>query len=62
MPELLMCRGHWKLVPRQLQLRVMGEYRQGQCDDKRPSREWIEAAQAAIEQVAEREGLTGSER
>lgn len=51
-PEMLMCRRHWGMVPRRLQLAVWHAYRPGQCDDKRPSREWLGAADAAIEAVA----------
>lgn len=52
-----MCRRHWRLVPRQLQLRVIEHYRPGQCDDGRPSHEWVVAARDAVEAVerAERE-------
>jgi hypothetical protein len=51
-PELLMCRKHWKLVPKALQLAVWNTYRQGQCEDMSPSRAWCEAADAAIQAVA----------
>jgi hypothetical protein len=51
-PELLMCAPHWRLVPRELKEAVRAAYRPGQCDDKRPSREWLEAAKAAIAAVA----------
>lgn len=51
-PELLMCGRHWRMVPRALQRAVWASYRAGQCDDKRPSREWLRAADAAIKHVA----------
>jgi hypothetical protein len=51
-PELLMCYRHWKMVPRDLQRAVWRNYREGQCDDKQPSREWFWAAKAAIDAVA----------
>lgn len=55
-PELLMCLRHWRMVPPKLQRAVWSTYRPGQCDDKRPSREWHDAASAAIGYVALREG------
>ena len=54
-PELLMCRGHWLMVPASIQRRVWATYRPGQCDDKQPSKEWHAAADAAICAVAHRE-------
>lgn len=50
-----MCKRHWGMVPRVLQKAVWLHYREGQCDDKRPSREWFDAADAAINAVADRE-------
>jgi hypothetical protein len=47
-PEHLMCAPCWALVPRPLQAAVYKHYRPGQCDDKRPSKEWFKAADAAI--------------
>lgn len=55
-PEFLMCRPHWALVPKKLQVEVWRNYRPGQCNDKRPSREYLEAAKAAIRSVALKEG------
>jgi hypothetical protein len=54
-PEMLMCLKHWRMVPRDIQRRVWGTYRVGQCDDKDPSEEWRVAADAAIAAVATRE-------
>jgi hypothetical protein len=51
-PELLMCLRHWRQVPRTIQRAVWDSYRPGQCDDKRPSRTWLDAAGAAIGFVA----------
>jgi hypothetical protein len=56
-PEMLMCLRHWRMVPRKLQKAVWDTYRPGQCDDKRPSREWHDAADAAIKYVAALESL-----
>jgi hypothetical protein len=57
-PEMLMCLKHWRMVPRPLQRAVWATYRAGQCDDKRPSGEWHDAADAAIRAVAEKEART----
>ena len=54
-PEHLMCRRHWFMVPKQLRDAVWRTYRPGQCDDMRPSREWHDAADAAIESVFQQE-------
>jgi hypothetical protein len=54
-PKLLMCARHWRLVPKDLQSRVWATYRPGQEVDKRPTAEYLAAAQAAIDAVAELE-------
>jgi hypothetical protein len=51
-PEMLMCRRHWFMVPKPIQLAVWRTYRPGQCDDKQPSAAWHAAADAAIQAVA----------
>lgn len=50
-PEMLMCARHWFMVPMALRRRVWATYRKGQCEDMRPSKEWHEAADAAIAAV-----------
>lgn len=62
-PEMLMCKRHWFMVPSRIRSAVWNTYRPGQCDDKSPSRDWHQAASAAIGAVARREGkpLTRSE-
>ena len=50
-PIYLMCNRHWKMVPKKLQHDVWNNYREGQCDDKQPSRGWFDAADAAIKYV-----------
>jgi hypothetical protein len=55
-PELLMCAVHWAMVPRDLQRAVWDHYRPGQERDKDPSPWWVDAADAAIIAVAQREG------
>lgn len=63
-PEMLMCRRHWFMVSKPTQGRVWRSYRPGQCDDKSPSLEWHEAADAAIAEVWAKEqrgtGLPGA--
>jgi hypothetical protein len=54
-PQMLMCSRHWYMVPRHIRRRVWHHYREGQCDDKRPSQAWLEAADDAIAAVWERE-------
>lgn len=61
-PRKLMCLKHWKMVPYQSQLKMLEHYRPGQCNDKRPSQEWFNAAQLAIAQVAQQEGAPMSRR
>jgi len=55
-PEMLMCFKHWRMVSRNIQKAIWDSYRPGQCDDKNPSAEWHEAADAAIGYVARKEG------
>jgi hypothetical protein len=45
---MLMCKRHWYMVPKDIRDEVNMCYRPGQCDDKRPSKEWFAAARAAI--------------
>lgn len=54
-PEFLMCPSHWSKVPPDLKRAVWAAYRVGQCDDKRPSRGWLHAADMAINAVAVQE-------
>lgn len=53
--HMLMCRRHWYMVPKLIRDRVWATYREGQCDDMRPSEAWHEAADAAIAAVAAKE-------
>ncbi len=57
-PAMLMCYKHWRRVPKNLQARVWDTYIPGQEITKDPSNEYLEAAQAAIEAVAKKEGVT----
>lgn len=54
-PGLLMCREHWFKVPRLLRRAVWRNYRKGQEITKDPSRDYLEAARAAIDAVARAE-------
>lgn len=51
------------MVAKKIQIAVWAHYRDGQCDDMSPSKEWFTAADAAIGWVARSEGkpLTKSE-
>lgn len=55
-PKLLMCTKHWRMVPKALQAAVWATYRAGQEVRKDPTREYLAAADAAIDAVAEKEG------
>lgn len=55
-PEMLMCRKHWFMVPMHIRRWVWSAYRDGQCDDQSPSADYCNAAQAAVIFVAEKEG------
>lgn len=58
-PEYLMCGEHWNMVPADIQAKVWKHYQPGQEHGiVTPSEEWHEAADKAIELVAEKEGLT----
>jgi hypothetical protein len=56
-PEMLMCSKHWKMVPKNIQKEVWNHYRPGQCRDKNPSKEWMKAADEAINSVATKEAI-----
>lgn len=51
-PKMLMCPPHWRMVPQALKNAVWRYYRPGQEIDKKPSRQYLAAASAAIEAVA----------
>ena len=55
-PEHLMCPKHWAMVPEAVKADVYRHYRRGQCNDMRPSPEWIAAAKLAVALVAQAEG------
>lgn len=53
--KLLMCSRHWGQVPKVLQRAVWAAYVPGQEISKTPSRAYLEAAQAAIDAVADKD-------
>lgn len=53
-PSRLFCRPHWFMVPKPLRDNVWATYRPGQEIDKQPSREYMDAQQAARIAVLER--------
>jgi len=54
-PRLLMCRRHWRMVPAPLARAVWATYVPGQEIRKDPTITYLEAAQAAVAAVAEKE-------
>ena len=54
-PRMLMCRNHWRLVPKRLQTAVWDAYVPGQERRKDPTPEYLDAAMAAVRAVADRE-------
>jgi hypothetical protein len=58
-----MCAYHWRRVPSALKARIWATYRPGQCDDKRISGKYANAAKEAIMAVAKTEGhaMSGNE-
>jgi len=53
-PAHLMCRKHWRMVPRDLAHAVVDSYTPGQCDNRRLiTAEWRAAAMAAVRHVSE---------
>jgi hypothetical protein len=54
-PKMLMCLAHWKMVPLALQREVWRTYKPGQEITKDPTGEYLDAADAAIDAVAQKE-------
>jgi hypothetical protein len=59
MPEMLMCKRHWFMVPYAIRRTVWDTYRDGQCDDWQITHAYAVAAKAAVTAVATKEGITG---
>ena len=53
--RMAMCRRHWRMVPKLLQMAVWAWYVPGQEVRKDPTPEYLEALRAAIDVVAEKE-------
>lgn len=55
---MLMCLRHWKMVPKDLQREVWRTYQPGQERGvAKPTKEWHDAADAAIDYVDEIESM-----
>lgn len=61
-PEMFMCFGHWRRVPKDMQKRIWATYRPGQCDDKNITPAYGRAAKDAIRAVAAKEGKVVPDR
>ena len=58
--KMLMCRKHWRMVPRALQNDVWAHYQSGQEEGMHtPTEDWHKAADAAIKAVRIKEGIPG---
>lgn len=53
-PRMFMCRTHWRIVPKAMQDAIWAAYVPGQERRKDPTSEYLDAARAAIDFVAER--------
>lgn len=56
-PRLLMCKKHWGMVTSAVRRAICKHYRVGQCEDKKPSAEWVRYAKMAIDEVANKENF-----
>jgi len=56
-PELFMCKMHWYRLPSTMRALIWKTYRNGQCDDMNPSREYCIIAKRCVEFIAELEGI-----
>lgn len=56
-PEMFACRSHWFMLPKRLRDEIWRTYRPGQCDDWQISHEYANAARAAVQYLAAREGV-----
>jgi hypothetical protein len=51
-PKLFMCSVHWFMLPKPMRDRIWTTYRPGQEIDKKPSKEYVEAARVAKRHIA----------
>lgn len=56
-PKLFACKKHWFEIPKNIRDRIWATYEPGQENSKRPSREYLIAARAAIVFLAEKEDI-----
>jgi hypothetical protein len=56
-PEMFMCRKHWSSLPKSLRAKIWRHYREGQCDDWNPSKEYCETAKECLVFLANKEGI-----
>jgi hypothetical protein len=54
-PKMLMCFKHWKMVRPAIQAKIWKEYRPGQEIDKRPTAQYLEVMEEAIQCVKAKE-------
>lgn len=54
-PRMLMCKAHWFALPHHVRRNIWRLYRPGQEIDKRPSKEYLDAMNAAIDWLANKE-------
>lgn len=55
-PAMWGCKRHWFMLPKVLRDRIWMTYRPGQEKDWHPSPQYLKAAQAVQDWIAEREG------
>jgi hypothetical protein len=60
---MFMCKRHWYMLPGVVRNQIWATYRPGQCDDRRPSQRYCDAAKNALTVLAQKEGrtITGNE-
>lgn len=52
--DMLMCKHHWFMVPKDIRARVWKYFTPGQCVGGSIDEEWIQAARDAVNAVADR--------
>ena len=55
-PAMFMCKPHWFSLPRRLRNAIWATYREGQEDDKQPSRAYCLVAIECVKYIAAQEG------
>jgi len=56
-PEMFMCKRHWFMLPQSMRKLIWANYREGQCDDMNPSKEYCIIAKRCLEYIANMEGI-----